>query len=95
MGRTELLQEFKVADGKIVSPGKFENEPLYAPYFYALALDGGAEETDTDMFGQESIAYLNVTPDDVKEFPELADVRQVQVFEDESGFVYCKPREEG
>jgi len=85
MTRQEIIEAYTVnARGVIVSPGKFESEPVFAPYFYGAMLDGFADE---DIGG---VAVINVTADDRREFPELdADTVAVALEESDSGFVYC------
>lgn len=85
MTRQEILAQYLVENGIITSPGKFEREPIYAPYFYELWLDNGADN--------EPIA---VEDEDRREFPELEDIAEVRVSEDDDGFVYLtEERESG
>lgn len=55
------------------SPGKFEGEPAYVPYFYELVMDGGSDEALTDG---ESVTYdvFKITDEDKTMFPELLGV---------------------
>lgn len=82
MTRDDVLADYRVQDGYIVSPGKFEGEPVYAPYFWSLALEGGAVEDDID-----GGLRVEVAPEDMREFPELANVRAVCLWECDCGFV--------
>lgn len=89
MTRQDVLNEYKVDDyGIIRDPGKFEGEMLYAPYFYDLMMNGGSDFTDYD--GDTPLELFDVSPDDVKEFPELKDVSQIRCWESEQGFFYCE-----
>lgn len=42
---------YKVVDGRIRSPGKFEGEAWWVPLAWALSLDGGAEELEPEEDG--------------------------------------------
>jgi hypothetical protein len=84
MNRNEIEQEYQVSEsGIITSPGKFEGEHVFAPYFYDAFLNGMADEDDGEL------CTFNVTPEDKEQFPELANAEQVKFKEDEFGFVYC------
>jgi hypothetical protein len=87
MTRAEIEAQYKVKDGVIISPGKFEGEPVYALYFYDLMMHGGADSDD------DGVAKFNVTDEDRKEFPELADVKRVELQERMDGFVETVPIE--
>lgn len=80
--RKDILEEYDVdTNGVIRSPGKFEGEMIYAPYFWFLLLDGGADEDNGD------VALFRVTDEDRAQFPELDLVTQISLSEDEQGFV--------
>lgn len=81
MTREEIEKEYKVENGIIRSPGKFEGEPVYAPYFWSMFLDGMADEDDS------RILWFDVQEDDIEQFPELKMYKQVGLWEDEQGFV--------
>jgi hypothetical protein len=82
MTRSDILKQYNVDDrGVINSPGKFEGEPLYVPYFWDSFMNGMA---DSDHHG---ILGFDVTADDKKEFPELKRRRVVKLSEREGGFV--------
>ncbi len=84
MTRTEILRDYNVDSGGVIrSPGKFEGEYLYVPYFWDLFLNGCADEDDGDVL------RFNVTEKDRMEFPELTDVHTVTLTECEQGFVSC------
>lgn len=89
MTRNEVVAQFNVVDGVIRSPGKFEGEPLYTPYFWELALDGIGGEEESDE-GDVLITTFEVDGTDTAEFPELAGVKQVSVYEDDLGFVHIE-----
>ena len=62
-------------------PGKFEGEPIYAPYFYDIEMNG-----DGDHDGNEIIHELE--PIDIYLFPELEGHKRVRTHESDSGFFY-------
>ena len=81
MTRQEIETTYNVENGVIRSPGKFEAEPVYVPYFWDAYMNGGADEDDGD------ILTFDVNDEDRAMFPELANVRQVFLWENDSGFV--------
>ena len=91
MTRQEILKAYDVDDnGRIISPGKFEGEPIFAPYFWDCGLSGFADSDNGSAYG------FRINADDPahKEFPELKKwlgrKRSLKVFEDSQGFVYCR-----
>ena len=80
----ETLDGYDVHDGIIRSPGKFEGEAQYAPYFYDALLNGFADTDEGD------VATFEVNDDDRKLFPELADVQNVYLWESDQGFIYTR-----
>ena len=90
MKRDDILKAYSVSNGRITSPGKFEGEPIFAPYFWDLGLGGCADSDDGQVFG------FKITKDDEahKEFPELkpwlGKSRSLKLFENDQGFVYCR-----
>lgn len=82
MTRADIERDYNVVDGVIRSPGKFEGEPVYAPYFWDAFLNGMQDEDDGEFL------LFNVTDEDRVEFPELQGVSQVSLGEDSQGFVY-------
>jgi hypothetical protein len=45
---SDEIEEYKVRDGIIVSPGKFEGEPYWMPTLYDMVLGGMADESIHD-----------------------------------------------
>lgn len=90
MTRQDILNSYNVSNGRIVSPGKFEGEPIFAPYFWDIALSGFADSDNGTVYG------FRINKDDSahKEFPELKPwlgrSRSLKLFEDSQGFVYCR-----
>lgn len=88
MTRQEIIRRFDIDEnGRIVSPGKYEREMIYTPYFYRLSLDGSYDDWDIDE--DTAFFYFNVTEEDIAQFPELKDAKEVTLWEDNNGFVYC------
>jgi hypothetical protein len=77
-----IKKEYKVNHmGVIKSPGKFEGEMYYVPYFYAVGMDGAADEDNgTDWL-------FNLEPDDYKKFPELKGNKTLVLHGSDQGFV--------
>lgn len=81
--RAEVLRELQVRDGRIVSPGKFEGEPLYAPALYDRLMEGFAD------FSDEGGDVIEVDDELRAEFPEIrADVAAFLLWTSEQGFFY-------
>ena len=69
-------------------PGKFEGEPIYAPYFWDMAMNGMDDDTEWD--DDTPISVFTVTEEDRALFPELDDAKTVRLWEDGNGFVYVE-----
>lgn len=84
-----IKKDYSVINGVIVSPGKFESEPLYAAYYASL------DEDDSVYDEQDNELRSYVVSDAEKEvFPELSEVERVVLLEDDSGFVHQKTMSE-
>lgn len=79
--RAEIEKQYTVRDGRIASPGKFEGEMIYTPYFWSHGLEGMADDDDGETF------TFRVTPEEKAAFPELAKVKTVRLRERDDGFV--------
>ena len=85
MTRRDIESSYTVdANGIIRSPGKFEGEPVYVPYFWDAYLEGFADEDDGEVL------TFRVTAEDRAEFPELDGVTTVRLWETDQGFVYSE-----
>ncbi len=84
MSKTEIYKQYNVdAHGLIRSPGKFEGEMCYVPYFWDASLDGLA----TDDLG--SIVGFIVEDADREEFGNfLLGVAAILLEQSDQGFVY-------
>lgn len=76
------MNTYKVENGRIVSPGKFEGCREYVPHFWDIGLDGFADSDD-------GITYtFKVTKEDRTQFPgAFGKRRTVRLVEDSNGFV--------
>jgi hypothetical protein len=82
MNRQELLAGYTVKNGRIVDPGKFEGEPVYALAAYDWYMDGGGDT----IAGWDT---YEITPEDRAEWPELpAEARYIAQSEDDQGFIH-------
>ena len=92
MNREDILNEYQVDSyGVITSPGKFEGEMVYAPYFYDLVMSGCADDTD---YGPDEFStvydYFDIKLSDIEAFPELNGINQIVCYETETGFFICR-----
>ena len=72
---TALKKEFRVKDGIIQNPGKFEGEPLSTPFYWDLMMNGEGE-------------FITIEPSDRVHFQNIPDDKDVaHVVEDNQGFV--------
>lgn len=77
------------SNGKITQPGKFEGEPIFAPYFWGLALDGWSDSDN----GRTYTFRFKATDAELAIWPELkrwlGRRRVLRLEEDSQGFVHC------
>jgi hypothetical protein len=76
------IDGYTCRDGRIVSPGKFEGCPDWAPHFWDQILRGFGDCSGHDW---DVVAVL---ADDVAAFPALAGTHAVVLKQDDSGFIY-------
>lgn len=69
----------------ITSPGKFEGEPRYVPEFWHDAVHSNivATEDGPDVY------RLDVEQRDIDRYPELFNVKHVDLWESDNGFVFA------
>ena len=83
MTRQDILNNYDVdKDGAIRSPGKYEREMLYVPFFWE-----GSAPPDEYSGRDAEISHFRVNKDDRREFPELKGRRAVKLYCTEQGFV--------
>lgn len=85
--RQEIERDYKIENGIIQNPGKFEGEMIYVPYFWDTSLEGGPDDVRFDGDVQVDIFYPGDA--DLEQFPELQGVKSLEVWEDDQGFVHC------
>ena len=71
----------------IISPGKFEGECRYVPYFWDKTMEGAEDETIYD--GETPVSVFKIAPEDIATYPELTEYSDsyLLLFEDGMGFV--------
>jgi hypothetical protein len=80
------MNEFRIDDGVIRTPGKFEGEPAYVPYFWD-AVGNGFSET-LHWSGDEVTDIVEIGEEDRAEWPEIpADAVAIHI-QEMGGFVY-------
>ena len=74
--------DYRIINGRVTNPGKFEGEPAWVPFFYAL-------EDDDEFTDGAAVAYraFQVNAEDRQRFPELSGVFAVVLAETDDGFV--------
>ena len=79
----EIKESYKLDESgeRIVSPGKFEGEPVYIPHFWDEFLNGCADEDDGETM------IFHICDEDRAQFPSLANVAAVYIEQDDNGFV--------
>ena len=89
MTRSEIKDAYHISErGIIISPGKFEGEMLWAPYFYDLMGDGSGEQFSFEE--GHGIEFAKLIADDKKQWPELSDCYGISIEESSQGFVHCE-----
>jgi len=90
MTRKEIEKDYDVNEyGIITSPGKFEGDMAYIPYFWDMVMNGTGEDIwEDDLL----ITRLTIDNEDVKEFSGILTKddlnKEIELWEDNSGFVY-------
>ena len=89
MDRAEVESTYKIEDGIILSPGKFEGEAVFVPVFWAGVLDGGEDDTE-GLYedGDGLVSVIELTDTDRAAWPELGITRILKLWEDDQGFVH-------
>lgn len=80
--RLDIFQDYDVEDDIISTPGLFEGDYIWAPYWYEMMMLGEGDPID------DGVELLEVVDDDRSEWPELdGDTTHVAVAINEQGFV--------
>lgn len=83
LSRKQIEKDYKVDEkGMIRSPGKFELEMIYVPYFWEIYLEGGGEWDE-----EKGFACIDVLEEDRLIFPELGKRERIRLNESSDGFV--------
>jgi hypothetical protein len=88
MTRQEIEKAYRVENGRIVSPGKFEGEPIYAPSYWDYVLEGCSGSTLDTPDGPVDCFILD--PSDRADWPELGNTYALALWEADQGFVHCE-----
>lgn len=85
------LEGYKHNGERIQSPGKFEGEPIFAPYFWDMAMEGLADRDDQGVYifklafnGQDRNIVFR---EQLKSW--LRRKRTLHLRQDDQGFVHC------
>jgi hypothetical protein len=88
--RSASLDGYAHDGNRITSPGKFEGEPIFAPHYWNIALEGFA---DADNGTAYTFKFTN-DQDDFALWPELRQwlgrKRTLVLIEDDQGFIHCR-----
>lgn len=87
--------EYQNDGERITQPGKFEGEPVFAPYFWGLALEGFADDDNGKVFSFRFCFLRNRQDQELSaKFPTLKKwlgrKRSLKLWEDSQGFVHCR-----
>ena len=88
--KKEILTRYKVEDGIIQNPGKFEGEPIHTVYYCELMMDGEGEDIYADGVETEEMEpeYTQFIVDsDESDMFGLCVGSEVRVWVDSQGFV--------
>jgi hypothetical protein len=77
-----IRRDFRINErGRITSPGKFEGEMCYVPYYWEIYLNGFADRDDGQVLG------FDISAEDKFLFPMLRKRRTVKLYARDDGFV--------
>jgi len=83
--------EYQNDGRRITAPGKFEGEPVFAPYFWDLAMQGFADMDNGQVFifkfTKEDFEAGKPFATELKQW--LGRSRMLRMRENDQGFVYC------
>ena len=90
MTAQEIRNDYKTDSiGRIKDPGKFEGQPIFAPFYWNMGLDGCADSDDGKVFAFK----FKSDSADLETWPELKQwlgrSRTLKLYEDGCGFVHC------
>ena len=77
-------------DGKrITAPGKFEGEPIFAPHFWSLGLEGFADGDNGKVYTFKISKTDESNPFYAELRAWLGRKRTLRISEDSQGFIHC------
>lgn len=74
---------------KIVSPGKFESEPFFVPFFYDCSMDHWDHIEEETESGNPPIYWLKLEHEDYINLKINREHKFAGIIESDSGFVTC------
>lgn len=89
----KIRSTYRIANGLIRNPGKFENEPEWVPYYWDLAMEGEGEDVyeeneEADDLDPMELSYTEFVVDSEEEQAfGIPCGSKVRVWEDAQGFV--------
>ena len=83
--KRRIEREYVVVNGIIMSPGKYEGECVWVPYYWGLALAGEGEDVLDDT--GEILATRFIVDSEEEAAFGLECGSTVEIFEDSQGFV--------
>lgn len=87
MTRDEIFDQYEITNLVIQSPGKFESEAAWAPYFWDVTMDGTCDEI---TIGDDTVYVVEISNEDRAMWPELdANKTLALLQESDQGFVSC------
>jgi hypothetical protein len=92
-GGTEI-NSFRIDDGTICNPGKFEGEPISTYLLYQSAEESGHNEECTGLGWHAKFEFSTASAEDKQEYLLEQGVVGCIISEDSSGFVYCETYED-
>lgn len=82
MTREQIELDYHVVDGRIMSPGCFEGELVYVPFYWSIYMGGCADRDDGRIIG------FDIRKEDRAMFPELGRLRRtVKLYQRDDGFI--------
>jgi len=90
--KTQYTCEYANDGKRITAPGKFEGEPIFAPYYWDVALQGFADSDDGTTYTFKFA--FNSAVDSAAPFRSelqawLGRKRTLRMREDSQGFIHC------
>lgn len=83
--------EYQNDGERITAPGAFEGEPVFAPHYWGLAMEGFADRDNGQVF---TFRFAFATTDASAKFRHelekwLGRKRTLNMRQDDSGFIHC------